>query len=95
MYTYNTLVFFMKRISINNYNLSMGKLIDVQDSVSYNELHYPGSINIPYDTLMLNHKDLLSKNESYFIICRKGHKSRRAVNMLEFYGYNVTQVYYE
>ena len=31
----------------------------------------------------------------YFIICNKGTKSRKAVSILEYYGYDVTQMSYE
>lgn len=85
----------MKRINVKEYNPSMGKLIDVQDPESYKKAHHPNSINIYYDKLLMNHKALLKKDERYFIICQKGHKSKKAVNILEFYGYDVTQAYYE
>ena len=32
-------------------------------------------------------------NKKYFIYCNGGVKSRKAVNVLEFYGYDVTLVY--
>ena len=64
----------MKRMSINNYYKSMGKLIDVQNATDYQKKHHPDSINIPYDKLMLNYKTLLEKNKPYFIVCAKGTK---------------------
>lgn len=85
----------MKRISVKDYKSNMGKLIDVQNPTSFLEQHHPNSINIYYDTLLLHHKELLNKNDKYYIICRKGHKSKKAVSILEYYGYDVTQVYYE
>ena len=85
----------MKRINIKDYKEYMGRLIDIRDHISYKEDHHPLSINIYYDTLLLHHKDLLNKNDKYFIVCRKGHKSKKAVSILEYYGYDVTQVYYE
>lgn len=85
----------MKRMSINNYYKSMGTLIDVQNPIDYQKKHHPDSINIPYDKLMLNYKTLLDKNKSYYIVCNKGTKSRKAVSILEFYGYDVTQMSYE
>ncbi len=85
----------MKRIKVTDYKSYMGKLIDVQDPTSYLENHHPLSVNIYYDTLLLHHKDLLNKSDKYYIICHKGHKSKKAVSILEFYGYDVTQVYYE
>jgi len=85
----------MKRIIVSDYKGNMGKLIDVQDTLSYKESHHPLSVNIYFDTLLLHHKELLNKNDKYFIICRKGHKSKKAVSILEYYGYDVTQVYYD
>ena len=85
----------MKRLDIKDYYSSMGTLIDIQNPIDYKEYHHPSSINIPYEKLMLNYKTLLDKNKSYFIVCNKGTKSRKAVSILEFYGYDVTQMSYE
>ena len=85
----------MKRLNIKNYNKSMGILIDIQYPIDYKEYHHPDSINIPYETLLLNDKKLLDKNKKYYIVCNKGTKSRKVVAILEFYGYDVTQMSYE
>ena len=85
----------MKRLSIKDYYKNMGTLIDIEQPIDYATFHHPDSINIPYEKLMLNYKTLLDKNKPYFIICSKGTKSRKAVSMLEFYGYDVTQMSYE
>ncbi len=82
----------MKSIKESDFNPSMGILIDVKDPISYQEKHNPYSINIYYDKLIMNHKTLLDKNKKYYIICNKGHKSKQAVRILSFYGYNVTYV---
>ncbi len=82
----------MKSIKESNYNPSMGILIDVKDPISYKEKHNPYSINIYYDKLLMNHKTILDKNKKYYIICDKGHKSKQAVRILSFYGYDVTYV---
>ncbi len=82
----------MNKIKFINYNLNMGQLIDVSDSLIYSDDHYPGSVNIPLNKLLINHKDLLSKNNTYYVTCRNGVKSRKAVSILEFYGYKVIQV---
>lgn len=82
----------MKIIKESEFRPEMGTLIDVKDPITYSEKHNPYSINIYYDKLLLNHKILLDKNKRYFIICDKGHKSKQAVRILEFYGYNVTYV---
>ena len=82
----------MKTINESNYHKSMGILIDVKDPVSYKLKHHKDSINITYDKLLLNHELLLNKNNKYYIICEKGNKSKQAVKILEFYGYDVTYV---
>ncbi len=82
----------MKSIKEGDYNPNMGILIDVKDPISYQEKHNPYSINIYYDKLLMNHKTLLSKNKKYYIMCDKGHKSKQAVRILSFYGYDVTYV---
>ena len=85
----------MKRLDIKNYVRNMGVLIDIQNPIDYQEYHHPDSINIPYESLLLNYKKYLDKNKSYYIVCNKGTKSRKAVAILEFYGYDVTQMSYE
>ena len=49
-------------------------------------------INIPYQKLMLNYDKYLDKNKKYFITCSKGIHSHRACALLEYLGYDVTQV---
>lgn len=82
----------MKTINETDYTKNLGILIDVRDKISYQEKHNPLSINIYYDKLLLNHKVLLDKNKKYYLICDKGHKSKQATRILEFYGYDVTYV---
>lgn len=92
--SYIIVVLDMKRINIQEYKPEMGILIDIQDPISFEEYHHPSSINIYGDKLLLNHQKYLDKNKKYYIVCRKGLKSRKVANMLEFYGYNVVQVSY-
>lgn len=80
----------MKKILLKDYNKNMGVFIDV----NYNDNHVvEGSMHIAYEQLLVNHKELLDKNKKYFIYCNGGLKSKKAVNILEFYGYDVTLVY--
>ena len=82
----------MNSININNYNLSTGTLIDVRPKEEYLKKHINGSINIPYNELIFNHKKYLDRNKKYFLICSGGIKSKRATNILSVYGYNVVNV---
>ena len=85
----------MKRLNIKDYYKNMGILIDIEHPTDYEKYHHPSSINIPYDKLLLHYKTLLDKKKKYFIVCNKGTKSRKAVSILEYYGYDVTQMSYE
>ena len=82
----------MKRILFNDFNSSMGILIDVQHPVDYKLNPTPGAVNIYADKLLMDSKQYLNYNKKYFIICNKGFLSRRVTSMLEYLGYDVTQV---
>ncbi len=82
----------MKRIEAKDYNANLGRLIDLSDEISFKKSHLPGSVNIPYEKLLLHYKEILNKKEKYYLTCAKGIHSRKAVSILEFYGYDVTQV---
>ena len=66
--------------------------INVDDKYEYSVYHLPGSINIPYDTLISNYRSLLNKNVKYYINCKNGIKSKRAVTILEYLGYDVVML---
>lgn len=82
----------MKKIKYDDYKTQMGILIDVQHPEDYLNNPTLNSVNIYSDKLLLNYKTLLDKNKSYYIICNKGHLSQKVVSMLEYLGYDVTQV---
>ena len=82
----------MKSIHISEYNPNLGTLIDIENKEIYMKSHIDGSINIPYETLLYNKDKLLDKNKTYYIYCKGGHKSKRAVSILEMYGFKVVQV---
>lgn len=79
-------------IKLSDYKSYMGTLIDVQDNKDYLINNIQGSINIPFNELLFNHSKYLNKNDTYFIICANGHKSKRATNILRVYGYKVYNV---
>ena len=76
----------------SEYNPSMGILIDVQHPLDYKENPTANSKNMYADKLLINYKTVLDKNKKYYIICNKGTLSRKVVAMLEYLGYDVTQV---
>lgn len=82
----------MKKIRLSEYNPSMGILIDVQHPEDYKLNPTPNSKNIYADKLLMSYKVLLDKNKKYYITCNKGTLSSKVVAMLEYLGYDVTQV---
>lgn len=82
----------MKKISITDYNKSMGTLIDLSSPQDFIISHDPDAVNIPYQKFMLYYEGYLKKDKPYFFICSKGVHSAKVVGMLEYFGYNVTQV---
>jgi rhodanese-related sulfurtransferase len=81
---------FMKKILLSDYDYSRGIFIDLSNSKVVGS-----SMDVSYEDLLINHSELLDKSKKYYIYCKGGIKSRKAVNILEFYGYDVTLVYVE
>jgi len=65
------------------------KIIDVSDRYTYNISHLNNSINIPYDELINNYRSYLNKTETYYLYCKSGKLSKRAVLVLSSLGYKV------
>ncbi len=65
------------------------KIIDVSDKYTYSNYHINGSVNIPYDELINNYRKYLNKNERYYLYCKSGKLSKRAVMVLSSLGYSV------
>ena len=79
-------------MSIKSYQEGMGQLIDLSNPTDFALKHDPRSKNIPYQRLMMHYKEYLNKNEAYYLICSQGVHSSKAVQVLEYLGYDVTQV---
>lgn len=79
----------MKVIKFSEYNPQKGILINLENDDSYN---YLSSLNVTLDKLILDRKELLDINKKYYLICEKGFHSKKVTQLLEFYGYDVTQV---
>jgi rhodanese-related sulfurtransferase len=65
------------------------KIIDVSEKYIYEQNHIQGSVNIPYTELLNNYRKYLNKKESYYLYCKSGKLSKRAVMVLSSLGYNV------
>ena len=82
----------MKKVKYADIKNTKINLINVDDKYEYSVYHLPGAINIPYDTLISNYRSLLNKNVKYYINCKNGIKSKRAVIILEYLGYDVVML---
>lgn len=82
----------MKKIHINEYHKGMGTLIDLSSEQDFLLKHHKDAVNFPYQKFMLYYDRYLKKGIPYYFICSKGIHSGRVVSMLEYFGYDVTQV---
>lgn len=67
-------------------------LIDIRDSYEFVISSIKGSINIPYNLLLMNPSDYLDNDKKYFIYCKTANKSRRLCMSLVEDGYNVVDL---
>ncbi len=82
-----------KAPDINNGIAEMRKkqnavLLDVRTEAEYNEVHIPGSINIPLNRLQTVAAIKLPKKEiPFYVHCFSGSRSRQAIRLLKHLGY--------
>ena len=67
-------------------------IIDIRSSRSYNNNHIEGSINIPYELLIVYPERYLLRNKKYYIYCQKGVTSKKVVSILNNRGYNTVSI---
>lgn len=67
-------------------------IIDIRSVQHYNNNHIPGSINIPFEQLIVNPSKYLNPSIKYFIYCQKGIVSKKACQILSSYGYKVVHI---
>ena len=72
--------------------LNNPNLIDIRSIEKYNSKHIMNAVNIPLEELLIRPQKYLSKNEKYYIYCRKGIQSRKLCQILINSGYNVVNV---
>lgn len=68
----------------NNIN---AKVVDVREPSEYANGHIKGSLNIPLSTVKTYNNE-----ESFYVICQSGMRSRRAAKIWSKKGMNVTNV---
>lgn len=68
------------------------KILDVRDPDEYDAYHIHHSLNIPSSLLIDKHYLFINKNQTYFIICYNGSRSKATTMHLSNLGYNVINV---
>lgn len=68
------------------------KIIDIRDNYQFNLGSIPTSINIPMNFLITNPDSYLTKNNTYYIYCEYGSRSRTVCEILSKKGYNVINI---
>ena len=83
----------MKNININSLlSINNPKIIDIRSNYNFINGHIPGSINITSSELLNNYKKYLNKNETYYIYCQSGSRSKLIVNELSKLGFKVIYI---
>ncbi len=80
----------MKTISIDEYTSDMGVIISLVDPEDFTPIK--GSINMRLSKILDNPSKYLDKDKTYYFYCLNGTRSRRAVQILSVYGYEVVKV---
>ena len=65
-------------------------LIDIRTESEYNLMHVQNAINIPLDVLEIKIQDAtIKKDKPVMIYCSSGARSKKAIQVLNKYGYNI------
>lgn len=67
-------------------------IIDIRSREKYNDNHIPNSLNIDFDSLIINPNKYLNFNETYYIYCQKGVQSVKVCNILRRKGYRTINI---
>lgn len=68
------------------------KIIDIRDNYQFNLGSIPTSINIPMNFLLTNPDTYLTKDNTYYIYCEYGTRSKMTAQELNSKGYHVVNV---
>lgn len=79
-------------ISVNDLYKINKNIIDIRSIESYNNNHIPNAINIPFEKLIANPIEYLSRNQIYYIYCKRGITSIKTCEILIKQGFNVINI---
>lgn len=81
----------MKNIEATKLNSGLN-IIDIRDYGDYVLGHIYNAKNIPMNELLNNYSKYLNKNDTYYIYCLSGNRSRKVCELLSVFGYDVVNV---
>ncbi len=81
-------------VNINDMDDLIGKvnLIDIREPSEYAGGTLRTAVNIPMNDLLANPDDYLDKDQTYYIMCRSGARSKKTTDTLSDKGYKVVNV---
>ena len=78
----------MKSVSYRDLKNKRINIIDLQPKEDYLNNHFYNSVNMSYDYVLDNYRNLFDKNQVYYFYCYSGKLSKRIVSLLTALGYN-------
>lgn len=83
----------MKKIKYSDL-MSMNNIIiiDIRDKYEYSSFHINNTINIPYHLLWKYPEKYLNKNDTYYLLCEEGFRSKKLSNHLRKLKYNTISI---
>ena len=68
-------------------------IIDIREQFEIDITSVPKTVNIPMIVVMNNYKDILKKDQKYYILCHTGQRSYYLTKMLTEQGYNIVNAF--
>ena len=84
----------IKSVNVNDMDSLIGKvnLIDIREPYEFKGGSLKGAKNIPMGTLLEHPERYLDKNNSNYIMCQSGGRSKRTCSLLSKQGFDVVNV---
>lgn len=79
----------LKRLQSQNSRLMV---IDIRDKYQFLLEHIPLAVNIPMNFLLIQPEQYLDKNNTYYLYCEYGSRSKRVCEELSKLGYKVINI---
>ncbi len=67
-------------------------IIDIREQFEINITSIPGTVNIPTQVIVNNYKEILKKDQEYYLLCHTGQRSLYLTDYLSRHGYNAINI---